>query len=69
MDEWLSRRLFITIGGVLGVLSGGCGRVPFSSLSDSLSERTANWLGERKDVEAPLTVGNWPRFRFGHWAD
>jgi hypothetical protein len=42
------------------------GGVLFSS--DSLSERTANWLGERKEVEVPLNVGSWPRFRFGRWA-
>jgi len=32
----------------------------FSSSSDSLSESTANWLGERKEVEAQLVVGTWP---------
>jgi len=62
-------RLYITIGGILGIWSGGCGGALFSSASDSLSERTANWLGEKKEGEAPLGVGNWPCFRFGRWAD
>jgi hypothetical protein len=37
----------ITIGGILVVrLLGGDG-APSSSLSDSLSERVANWFGEK----------------------
>ena len=49
VEEWLSRRLYITIGGILGFRSGGCGGALFSSASDSLSDRTANWLGEKKE--------------------
>ena len=42
--EWLSRRLYITIGGILFLLSGlfGGGILSSSSSSDSPSERTAN---------------------------
>jgi hypothetical protein len=41
--EWLSRRLYITIGGILVLLSGDFGGILFfSSSSGSLSERTAN---------------------------
>ena len=68
VEEWLSRRLYITIGVILGVRSGGCSGALFSSASDSLSERTANWLGENKVGKAPLGAGSWPRFRFGRWA-
>jgi len=66
--EWLSKRLYTTIGGILVVLSGGFGEALVSSMSDSLSERTANWLGDKKDGEALLEVGSWPRFCFGRWA-
>jgi hypothetical protein len=62
--EWLSKRLYTTIGGILVVLSGGFGGASVSSMS----ERTANWLGDKKEGEAPLEVGSWPHFRFGHWA-
>ena len=64
-EEWLSRRLYITIGGILDDRSGGCGGALLSSASDSLSERTANWLGEKKEGEASLGVDTWPRFCFG----
>ena len=63
----MSKRLYTTIGGILVVLSGGFGEALVSSMSDSLSERTANWLGD-KDGETPLEVGSWSRFRFEHWA-
>jgi hypothetical protein len=66
--EWFLKRLYTTIGGILVVLSEGIGGALVSLMSDSLSERTANWLGDKKDGEAPLEVGSWPRFRFGHWA-
>ena len=66
--EWLSKRLYTTIGGIRVVLSGGFGGALVCSMSDSLTERTANWLGGKKDGEAPLEVGSWPRFRFGRWA-
>jgi len=66
--EWLSKRLYTTIGGIMVLLFGGFGGALVSSISDSLSERTANWLGDKKEEEAPLEVGSWPRFCFGLWA-
>ena len=46
----------MTMGGILvGRVLVGCG-APFSSGSDSLSERTANWFGDRKEVVASLGV-------------
>jgi hypothetical protein len=39
---------------------------PFSSVSDSLSERTANWFGDRNEVVASLDVVMRLRFLFGH---
>jgi len=65
VEEWLSRRQYITIGGILGGQSGGCGGALLSSAFDSQSERTANWLGEKKEGVASLGVDTWPRFRFG----
>ena len=54
-------------GGYSLPLTGESGRVLFvsSSSSGSLSERTAYWLGERKEVEAPSGAADGPRFRFG----
>jgi hypothetical protein len=65
VDEWLLSRLYITIGRILGVFAEGDVGVLFSLYSGSLSERTANWLDEQKEVEASLDVGCWPRFCFG----
>jgi hypothetical protein len=47
-------------------IRGSCGAL-FSSASDSLSQRTSNWLGE-KEGEAPVGAGTWPCFRFGRSA-
>ena len=47
---------------VCRVLFGNC--APFSSRSDSLSERTANWFGDRKEVVASLGVAVRLRFLF-----
>jgi hypothetical protein len=54
----------MTIGGILvgrELLGNGA---PFSSGSDSLSERTANWIGDRKEVVASLGVAVRLRFLF-----
>jgi len=65
VEEWLSRRLYITIGGILGGRSRGCGGALLSSAPDLLSERTANWSGEKKEEVASLGVSTWPRFCLG----
>jgi hypothetical protein len=55
----------MTIGGILfGREFVGSG-VPFSSGSESLSERTANWFGHRKEVVATLGVVVGFHFLFG----
>ena len=46
----------MTIGGVLVRRELFGNGAPFSSGSDSLSERTANWFGDRKEVVASLGV-------------
>jgi hypothetical protein len=55
----------MTIGGILVgrkfVVSG----VPFSSGSNLLSERTANWFGDRKEVVGTLGVSSEVSFLFG----
>ena len=57
----------MTIGGILvGRELFGNG-APFSSGSDSLSERTANWFGDRKEVVASLGVIGRLRFLFSRW--
>lgn len=33
-----------------------CGKTPLSSVSDSLSDRTANWFGEANDGQASLGI-------------
>ena len=45
------------MGGVLVCCSFGWGRVPSSSVSDSLSESAANRLGDRNEVDASLGDG------------
>ena len=58
----------MTIGGILvGRELFGNG-APFSSGSDSLSERTANWIGDRKEVVASLGVAARLRFLFSRLA-
>ena len=44
-----------------------CDGAPFFSIFDSLSERTANWLGDRNEVVASLGAVGKFRFRFGRW--
>jgi len=60
------RKLYITIGGILGCWVLCCGWWFSSSDSVSLSESTANWLGEKNvDVvevaRSGVVLG--PRFR------
>ena len=43
----------MTIGGILDLGLFGCGGTPISSVSDSLSVRTANWFRDAKDERAP----------------
>jgi hypothetical protein len=58
----------MTIGGILvGRELFGNG-APFSSGSDSLSKRTANWFGDRKEVVASLGVAARLRFLFSRLA-
>ena len=56
----------MTIGGILVGREFVAIGAPFSSGSDSLSERTANWFGDRKEVVATLGVVVRSRFLFGH---
>ena len=51
----------ILVGRMLHVVGNGA---QFSSGSDSLSERTANWFGDRKEVVALLGVVVRLRFLF-----
>jgi hypothetical protein len=55
----------MTIGGILVGREFVVIGVPFSPWSDSLSERTANWFGDRKEVVATLGVVVRLRFLFG----
>jgi len=60
----------MTIGGIriVRLLGGNGSGSLFMSLSDSPLERTANWLGEKNEVEAPPGADGGPRFLFGRWA-
>jgi hypothetical protein len=51
-------------GNLVGQVVVGSG-APFSSVSDSLSQRTANWFGDKNEVVASLDVVMRLRFLFG----
>jgi hypothetical protein len=54
----------MTIGGILDLRLFGCGGTPISSVSDSLSDRTANWFEDAKDELTPVGYLKWAPFAF-----
>ena len=59
MEEWLSRRLYIIIGGILGFRSGDFGGALFTSVSESLSEKPRTvWAKRRSEKLCCTSVNN-----------
>jgi hypothetical protein len=55
----------MTVGGIQDLQLFGCGGTPISSVSDSLSDRTANWFRDAKNELAPVGCLKWALLAFG----